>query len=40
LNPTTPHHAAACSFTRDLGLVERDTERMLMIKPLNVEGQT
>lgn len=31
---STPHHQAARSFTRGLGLVERDTERMLMIKPL------
>jgi len=31
---STPHHEAARKFTRDLGLVERDTERMLMIKPL------
>lgn len=31
---STPHHQAARSFTRELGLVERDTERMLMIKPL------
>ena len=32
---STPHHEAARKFTRDLGLVERDTERMLMIKPLS-----
>lgn len=31
---STPHHEAARKFTRDLSLVERDTERMLMIKPL------
>ncbi|HEX2914048.1 MAG TPA: GNAT family N-acetyltransferase [Chloroflexia bacterium] len=31
---TTPHHRAALQFTRNLGLIERDTERMLMIKPL------
>ncbi len=31
---STPHHEAARKFTRELGLVERDTERMLMIKPL------
>jgi GNAT superfamily N-acetyltransferase len=32
---STPHHQAARIFTRDLGLIERDTERMLMIKPLS-----
>lgn len=31
---STPHHEAARKFTRELGLIERDTERMLMIKPL------
>jgi len=31
---SSAHHAAARAFTRDLGLVERDTERMLMIRPL------
>jgi GNAT superfamily N-acetyltransferase len=36
---STPHHQAARSFTRDLGLVERDTERMLMIKPLSKNVQ-
>jgi GNAT superfamily N-acetyltransferase len=31
---TSAHHSAARAFTRDLGLVERETERMLMIRPL------
>ncbi len=31
---SSPHHNAARSFTRELGLIERDTERMLMIRPL------
>ena len=31
---TRSHHDSMLSFTRELGLVERDTERMLMIRPL------
>lgn len=31
---THSHHIANLAFTRDLGLIERDTERMLMIRPL------
>jgi GNAT superfamily N-acetyltransferase len=31
---SSAHHTAARTFTRDLGLIERDTERMLMIRPL------
>lgn len=31
---TTQHYELARQFTRDLGLAERDTERMLMIRPL------
>ncbi len=31
---TAAHHQAALAFTRTLGLVERDTERMLMVRQL------